>query len=270
MMEKSVIQSRLVAGLLTLAILVVGFFVFPLVTGLEPTGGSVTHISSQTAPNDTAGSLPAIAGNVTAMTITAFSTTQSWQGFFGNVTGTVQLADALDNVLYNWTLASPEGEVYASTNVTINWTNIQCFNFTATGSGASDIAQAGATSLFGTNLTTLESRFNIASDDVDGVNETFSLLGTHDAFFAAQRQFTQGECLSTLVFGDGGAGVDNEFEEILMYEPTTSSVLFVALIEESSVLGFDDGDHDFEMLVLEDGHGTNVATTTYYFWVELE
>ena len=34
--------------------------------------------------------------------------------------------------------------------------------------------------------------------------------------------------------------------------------------------GFDDNPHDFQMIVLEDGHGTDTATDTYYFWVELE
>jgi hypothetical protein len=55
-----------------------------------------------------------------------------------------------------------------------------------------------------------------------------------------------------------------------MYETSTSSVIFTSILDEESPLGFDGRAHDFEMLVLENGHLTDIATTTYYFWVELE
>jgi len=257
--------------IITLMVIAFGIIlVSPMMRAVEPFGGSVTAGTPETAPADTAGNNSAVAGNITEITISAYSTTQTWQGYFGNVSGTIQLADANDNVLYNWTLASPEGEVYASTNSSITWTNIQCFNFTADGTKGAE-SGGGTTSLYGTNLSELETAFNIVSDDVDGVNETFGIPGTsHDLFYTANQEFAAGECLSTEVFGDSGEGIDNEFEEVLLYEPTSRSVIFASLLEEGNVLGYDTGDHDFEMLVLEDGHGTDTATTTYYFFVELE
>jgi len=39
---------------------------------------------------------------------------------------------------------------------------------------------------------------------------------------------------------------------------------------EENVLGFDNRHHDFEMMVLEDGHNGNSGTTDYYFYVELQ
>jgi hypothetical protein len=238
---------------------------------VEPFGGTVTAGTPETAPADTAGNNSAVAGNITEITISAYSTTQTWQGYFGNVTGTIQLADASDNVLYNWSLANPEGEVYASTNSSITWTDIQCLNFTSDGTGTGESGNGGTTSLYGTNLSQLETQFNIVSDDVDGVDETFGIGGTqHDLFYTANQEFTAGECLSTEVFDSTGAGVDNNYEEVLLYEPTSTSVIFAAILEEASVNGFDAGDHDFEMLVLEDGHGVDISTTTYYFFVELE
>ena len=86
-------------------------------------------------------------------------------------------------------------------------------------------------------------------------------------------QFSEGECISTRIFGDNGVGVNNEYEEVLLYDPLGDTVIFTALIEEDLtdlIRGFDGGDYDFQMLVLEDGHGTDTATTTYYFFVELE
>jgi len=252
------------AGILVLAM----FAILPLANAVV-TGGSVSAGTPQTAPNDTAGTDEAYAGNVTELTVSGFTTTQTWQGYFGNVSGVIQLADNNDNVLYNWSLASPAGEVYASTNQTITWGNVQCLNFTATGTQTGDTA-GGGTSVTGTNLTTLESQFNVASDDVDGVNEPFSLLGPHDLFYTASQQFSVGECLSTLVYDSTGTGVDNNFEEVLLYEPTSTSVIFTSILDEADTSGFDSGFHDFEMLVLEDGHGVDVTSTTYYFFVELE
>ncbi|MFH1801967.1 MAG: hypothetical protein ABH864_00785 [archaeon] len=117
----------------------------------------------------------------------------------------------------------------------------------------------------------LESQFGLDPSDVDGVDETFSLIGsgTHDSFYAAGQSFSEGECRSTRVFGDSGQGEFDEFEEVLLYEPVTASVVFAALLEEASVSGYNSNDYDFEMLVLEDGHGSDVLTTTYYFFVEL-
>ncbi len=241
------------------------------VSAIGPTGGSVTPGTPQTAPADAAGSAAAQAGNVTAINIFGYSTTQTWQGYFGNVSGTIQLADASDNVIYNWTLAEPSGEVYASTNSTITWGNMQCFNFTANGTGG--LGTSGGTNQGGTNLTVLESRFNIASDDVDGVNETFSFApggDGHDLFYSANLQFSAGECLSTKLFNSGGGQASNQFEEVLLYEPATSSIVFASLLEEGTLNGFNSEDNDFQMIVPEDGHATDTSATSYYFFVEIE
>ncbi len=245
-----------------------------LVTGITGTGGNGVNITAgtpQTTQADPAGNNSAFAGNITFLGITAFSTTQTWQGYFGNVSGTIQLGDASDNILYNWSLAEPAGEIYSSTNSTINWANLQCFNFTAntTGSAGSN----GETNLAGTNLSVLETRFGILTDDADGVNETFSFSPAgdeHDNFFIASLQFSAGECLSTKPFNSSGASAVNQFEEVLLYDPVGSSVLFTSILEEGTLNGFNAQDNDFQMLVLEDGHGTDVTTTTYFFFSELE
>jgi hypothetical protein len=176
----------------------------------------------------------------------------------------------LAGLLYNWSVASPEGEVYASTEGSVTWTHIQCFNFTATGTHASDSAQAGGTSRYGTNLSQLEAAYGIIWDDKDGVNETFFKNNGHDLFYTNNLQFDEGECLSTKVFDSTGLGVDNHFEEVLLYDPDNQVVVFTSILDEESPAGFDDDYHDFEMLVLENGHGTDLSPTTYYFYVELE
>lgn len=214
-----------------------------------PSGVTPVEISSSSAPSDVPTSVPAIAGNVTELNIEGFTNTQTWQGYFGNVSGTIQLADSSDNVLYNWSLANPEGEVYASINSSVDWGNIDCFNWT-------------------TNGVALETEYNIGQDDVDGVNETFAFGNGHDLFYASNILFTEGQCMSTKVYDNSQSGVDNHFEEVLLWDG--DAVVFASLLEEASVLGFDGRDHDFEMLVLEDGHGADTSTTPYYFYVELQ
>jgi hypothetical protein len=266
--------DRSIAVLLAVSLVILTIFLTNNAMSVEPNGANITAGTSERAQADNAGSAQAQAGNVTQLNIYGYSTTQSWQGYFGNVTGTIQLGDASGNTLYNWTLANPQGEVYASTNQSITWTNIQCFNYTATGSGVDESGNGGSINLFGTNLTTLEDRFNINYSDVDGIDETFTLQhggnGEHDQFYTAHNEFAEGECISTRVFDSSGQGVNDNFEEVLLYEPSTFSVVYAALLEPESLAGFDGSDYDFQMLVPEDGHGTDVDTTTYYFFVELE
>ena len=237
---------------LTLLILTLTMFLEVNVMAVQPFGANYTFVNSTRAPMDLAADHEAIAGNVTELTVTGFSVTQSWQGYFGNVSGTIQLADLNDNQMYNWTLASPEGEIYATTDTSVAWENIACFDLTGNHSG-------------------IETIFNILTDDVDGLNETFSESGTHDEFFTNNVQFVADACPSTQIYDASGASNASNFQEVLMTDSgAATEIIFTSILDEEDVLGFDNAYHDFEMLVLEDGHGTNTATTTYYFYVELE
>jgi hypothetical protein len=230
-----------------------------------PSGSQITGLTNSSAATIAPDWDNAIAGNVSELTLYGDSVTQSWQGYFGNVTGAIRLADGSGNVMYNWSLTNPSGEIYSSFNDSIIWTNIQCFNYTAAGTFADDSGQAGATSRFGMNLTQLEGLFNITSTDVDGVDETFS-LNSHVAFYTNSKQFSAGECNNSKIFTQNGTGY---FDEVLLYSPDTQVVVFTSILK-SDALGFDGAKHDFEMLVLEDGRDGNSALTPYYFYLELQ
>ncbi len=257
-------------AILILVVLTFGLFLYTT-SAVEPNGATLEDpLRTERAPSGTAGNNSAMAGNITEISVFGYSTTTAWQGYLGNVSGAIRLADASGDVLYNWTLTSPSGEVYASVNSTITWSNIQCLNFTAVGNFSTAGETAGSINLYGINLTRLESDFGISDNDADGVNETFSEANSHAEFYTANQLFSAGECLSTDVYDNTGAGVDGNFEEVLLYEPTTASVVFTSLLEDNQN-GFDAKSYDFEMLVLEDGHDAQASsTTTYYFFVELE
>ncbi len=237
------------------------------INGTGAMGVNISFLNSTKANPSVPGNISAFAGNITEIIFPEGSgITQSWQGYFGNVSGEIILSDSSKNIMYNWTLASPEGIILASSNNSIVWENIQCFNFTASGNYTQE-ENGGKMNLFGTNLTQLEFMYNISQEDIDGVDETFSLigLGTHNKFYVNYNEFEEGKCHNTRIFDSSGAGVDNHFEEVLLYEPTTYSVIFGAILNED-VFGFDKKQHDFEMIVLEDGHKDNKQTTTYYFY----
>lgn len=236
---------------------------------VEPDGASIIVGSSSRPLSGNASNHSAFAGNITLLTIsTGSGATQSWQGYFGSVSGGLKLADATDSVLYNWSVVNPEGEVYASTNSTILWPHIQCFNLTANGTYNDESGNGGTTNLYGTNVTQLESTFNVDSSDLDSVNYTFSSFN-HDSFFSASQEFAADECPSAQLFTNNSQSEDGLFEEVLLYEPVTASVVYTSILEESAN-GFNGSAIDFEMMVLEDGHGADTATTTYFFFVEIE
>jgi hypothetical protein len=227
----------------TLVFVLVSLFCFGFVLA-EPFGAQVTPGDTSRADIDeTAGNHSAFAGNVTELTIFGFSITNTWQGYFGNVSGAITLSNSAGNAMYNWTFASPNGQVYASVNETINWSSLVCY----------DLA----------NVADLESAYNVPSSAGDGVDETFN-LNNHAAFSAAGNDFSGGDCNNTQLFNDAGVGT---FDVVLL-EDTDAKVIFTSLLSQDTT-GFDGNSYDFQMIVLEDGRG-NTDTTPYYFWVELE
>jgi hypothetical protein len=231
---------------LFLAILVCIFAMSVMFVSAVPDGASnVTEINSTRLSPSSPTSHNATAGNVTELSIYGESVTKSWQGYFGNVTGAIRLGNALGDILYNWSVASPRGQIYASTAQSIQWSTIDCFN-------VSNQAE----------VESLEDDFNIGHTDADGVNETFT-LNDHSAFNVGSTGFAEGQCPNVKLFNNAGVGL---FDNVLL--KSGANVVFASLLKEDAV-GFDNRPHDFQMIVLEDGHGTNTDTTPYYFHVEI-
>lgn len=270
-------DKKILYGILSVFLLAV--FMIGYANAASPSGASVTPVTNTTSDFTSVSpeSHAAIAGNITAINLTGSSTTQAWSGYYGNVSGEIKLADSSGNSMYNWTSdATVPGEVFASNISSVTWTNIQCFNFTANGSVSLDeTGTKGATSLTGMNLTMLESYYNIASNDGDGIDQTFGLNGSltnnngnHDEIIVNSLNFSSGECLSANVFSSG-TGTDDQYEEVLLYDPDNDVPIWTAIIETSDIAGFDTNFHDFQLLVPEDGHSGDTNPTIYYFYVEL-
>jgi len=231
----------------------------------EPTGpDTLTFVQTSRfttlAPNQT----EAQAGNLTELSIVAQASTKAWQGFYGNISGTITLEDSSGNVFYDWSAAEPEGEIYASTNQSVTWTNIRCFNFT-------NASQNGGS----TNLSIEETRFGMDDADVDGIDETYS-VSTHDQFFVGTVEVVANSCRSTYAYVSSTAQADN-WQNVLLIDPDGGSLVFTSIIEnrdaanDTDKIGYNGLTYDFQLLVAEDEHTAPAAgSTTYYFWVEIE
>jgi hypothetical protein len=218
-------------------------------------GVSTTFIPGSYGPR----SVDAIAGNVTALVITSIGQTKDWQGYYGNISGSITLDDANNFTFYNWTSAEPRGQVYATLNDSIAWSGVECFNYTNDSRAY---------------WQTMESFYGIPTDGVDGINETFNQTD-HPAFQVGSRTMTG--CPTTYVFQEDSYQQEN-FVNVLLFDPTINETgwIYTTVVEnktigpsQSDLLCYNGEPCDFQLLVNEDGHGTDTATTTYYFWVEL-
>ncbi len=232
----------------TIAIFAVLALLF-LAEGAMANPGAPTSLTSVTSSRRDLSTLAnqqvdAIAGNVTQLSIDALAITKSWQGYYGNVSGTIGLWDGSNNTFYNWSMATAAGEVYASRSSSITWSSIGCAN-------SSDIA-------------TEESNLGQSASDADSVSNTFSNSTYHPAFDVGSVSIGADQCYAMNPFDNGGAQT-SAFYNVLLWQGTNS--VYTTLLNGSKT-GFNGQSWDFELMVGEDGHG-NSATTPYYFFVEL-
>lgn len=231
----------------------------------------------------------ATAGNITEINLTGWSITRTWAGFYGEVRGTIVLADQLNNTLYDWNNAEPRGEVYAARTSGIDWTTVACATLAELSGDEADFTGTNETDREGywpydrPNATFVNStNFNQSKGDINGHD---SMYANYSTFWVGPIQINgtglPGECFSTVMHNETGwvdnnqnAGNDkNHWREIALADGDgDGNIIYTALMENSRTYtsGFDGEAHDFQMMVGENGHGTDISPTLYYFWVEIE
>jgi hypothetical protein len=219
----------------------------------EPIGADyIERIKSERMQPKAGAEVPAQAGNVTELSINATGITKSWQGYYGNITGTLTLDDARNMSLYQWNVANPQGEIYASPAQISDWTTVKCFNYSASSPEL--------------NLSELEKSLNIGPSDADGVNETFHYDFTGSFYVGTMLIDSLDSCKATYTFKEDQPQT-TDFVEVLLTDST--NIIYTAVIEDD-LKSFDNRSYDFQMIVGEDGHNGDTATTDYYFYIELE
>ncbi|MGV8162891.1 MAG: hypothetical protein ACP5N2_06190 [Candidatus Nanoarchaeia archaeon] len=218
------------------------------VVAAQPYGAdSVTAGASSTAnlSGITAKQVNAQAGNVTQLSINGSAVTTSWQGFYGNVTGQLILADSAGNNFYDWNLSSPLGEVYASRSNAVTWSSINC-------------TDAG-------NVTAEETTLGQSAADPDSVTNTFAATN-HPSFLVGSANMTG--CYSTKAYNSAGAQ-GTGFWQVLLSDNGANTV-YTTILDASPETGFNNQAWDFQLLVGENGKVGNEGATPYYFYVELQ
>lgn len=192
---------------------------------------------------DPAKTVSAQAGNVTELNINATSITKAWQGYYGNISGTLTLDNANNWTMYDWRMITPSGKIYSTRNNTaINWGSVICAN--------------------DANITA-EDAYMQNTNAADAINETFTK--TSSSFYVGDNLING--CPATFTYVND-TNQSSQFQEAILLDPTKNALIFTALIENKKI-GFDNRSHDFQMIVPEYGRNGDVATTPYYFYVEL-
>ncbi len=240
---------------------------FALFAYATPQGASNVTISSsgRNSGSTAAVEIDAYAGNVTALVIQGTRSTEAWQGYYGNITGTIVLDDADNFTLYDWALPKPSGEVYASNGSSVTWADVYCMNV----SGIS-INNTYNGILYNINATQIELNFGINITDNDGLNETFNDTYTDSTGFRVGSVTINSEDGCSMTHPYTNEGYSTDWQELILTD--NESIIFTAIIRNDANSFQKGSSHtaDFQMLVLENGHwGHQTTTTPYYFYVEL-
>jgi hypothetical protein len=231
-------KGRTIIVVALLIILTAGFAAAQPLGVEDVTVGDSSRYDDTTTPEQ----VDAQAGNVTELTLHGLSVTRSWQGFYGNITGTIILADASKNNFYDWNVSTPTGQVYASRNNAVSWTNMNCSNATHIGLEETALGQQPS--------------------DPDSVSQTFTDTN-HPAFEVAATELLG--CPTTQAYNASGEK-GNAFWQVLINAETDT--IYTTIIEDTTPQGFDGNPWHFQLLVGENGR--IAGTTTYYFYLELQ
>jgi hypothetical protein len=221
------------------ALMVISMFAMAVMPVSASPGTTTITENASTNPGPTASSgVTTEGGNITNVDLVADSYTERWAGFYGNVTGTINLTDGTDSLYsWDWTPAT-EGEVIASTEDTnIDWANL------ANGTAAD-----------------INSKWFSGSSASDNASNT--MFGSTSTFTIGDRTMTNAPAVNTGGSSAYLTAIVKDIESVA----SKNDLLFVANIINDGTT-FNSGTHDFEMMV-----PTNAAigaTETYYFYVEL-
>ena len=237
--------------IISLSLLFINF-----ISAAIPEGPDVLNITAnETKPTVSAKMINQTGGNISTLNLTATMKNARWKGFVGWVTGSFTLDDSDGSTLFDWTLSSITGRVYATRNSsTVLWANINCSNITAIETENVDMNQTSAND-------NISATFNATYNATNNI----TLSGEHDAFWAANVYIHASKCptLNTYV----NNATSTEFEEMVLYDGV--NVLFATILENDET-GFDNVAYDFQMIVPEIGYVGFTGATAYYLYVQLD
>jgi hypothetical protein len=239
--QKTTTQEKTIV----LTLLLLTTLLFSSLVIATPTGPTSINITSNETKVTTAGTIVNISGGIISkMNITASVQNPHWKAFVGWIDGKFTLDDSSGSTIYDWTLSTIGGEVYATrASGVANWGTISC----------ADAAE----------ITAEDVALNHTSED--NITSTFTAANNSKTFLVAGTTIAAGDCSSTNTYVNN-ATQTAVFEEVILHD--TSNIIFTTVLEED-VAGYDGADYDFQMIVPEVALGTWTGSTAYYLYVEL-
>jgi hypothetical protein len=249
---------------------------------------TITGITNRTASYPNGTKINFSRGMIHVIRITHAQPTLKWIGYIGNVTGTFALKDESSNKLFDWTMGTITGEVYATKETscaTNTATNIQC----------------GGIPSWANMICANQSMINDESglfnhSNAEGDTYKYTFLTTPFVL----RSFYAGDKLvnDTLVAGPAGtncfginlntnnshttAGTNSKWQEVVLTDLTSEDesgaggygkpfqfdLVYAALLSNKSY-GYNRQQYDFQILLPQLGRQGTVNNIPFYFYVEL-
>jgi hypothetical protein len=177
------------------------------------------------------------ASNLTELTLQKAITSGAWQGYFGNISGDIELSDASGNSLYDWDSVSVSGEILASRSPNVDWSTIDCIDPAV--------------------MSNENSWLSKSSLDTDSLESTFNMTD-HPSFLIASKEISS--CESTRTFRDTS---QTGFWNVLLSDNFGSAV-YTGILSAGNT-NFQNRQSDFELLVPVPSDTISI----YYFYLEL-
>ncbi|HIJ01190.1 TPA: hypothetical protein HA363_00930 [Candidatus Woesearchaeota archaeon] len=212
-----------------------------------PQGPIITFNSTQNITPREAAQITTAGGSFTTIVINATTQTPRWKAYVGNVSGMLVLNDATNKSIFDWSLSSVTGEIYATRNNSIDWGTIKCSNTTI--------------------ITAEESDLNMSSAYADSINNTFKYR-IHKRFYVGGTLIQNSSCpsLATYINDTAQSMTENaSFQEVMLMD-NQLRVVYTTLINQNT-LGFNNQQYDFQMIVPENEYQQNPSA--YYLYAEL-
>jgi hypothetical protein len=238
--------------------LIATIMVVSLIAAIAPTvsagpiGATYNEGNTSTYTGGTSGYDAATGGYISEANLSTSSSTTKWQGYYGNLSGYIVLADSSGHAMFNWTaLISNGGEVFAVARAAVP---------TFTVVDTNDITEANAD----TALTTDSTWSAVGSDSV---TLTFSTDNDNSVFYVAGQTVTASTRNRLYTLDSDG---NSAFQEVILTDQSSiddvGDMIWTCLIVDNSE-NYKGNTSDFQMIVpTTDKAG---LTTTYYFYVEL-
>jgi len=226
------------------------------VKAVDPEGPDDLDVMSNVTKNTTNAQMINISGGyIATLDLNATIKDTRWKAFIGNVTGMYTLDDAAGSTIYDWTISSITGRVYATRNDTsVTWASINCSNI-------SDLEDENYKMNHTLSEDNLTATFNATYDSV--YNRTVS--GSHNPFWVGNVYIYSNTC-PTLNTYTNSIAQDIEFEEMSLFDGI--SMVYATILEPDQV-GYNGYTYDFQMIVPENGVPGFGSSTAYYIYVEI-